>query len=206
MLANRLLLEAMLAAGSDTPVNEARAALIRSLSTGRVTLPIPNATVVQFLTIDFGGPYLVEYQPERDALIFGATGTLIKVLDGDVADVRAIPNSPLIAVNYTDPNRPSELRRTNDGALIVELSGLINRIHEIPDSPFFEVVYSDSDGSRPHELRQKIDGALVDQDVADVTPIPDSPFFVVEYSDSDTPSELRRTRDGTLAMELSGSI
>ncbi len=197
--ADRLLLEAVAAAGSDAVAAEAAGRMAGNLLGGRVTDPI-TGTVDSFTGVHTDALYVVDYRLGKDGLISGATGAAIPALGGDVFSVIDIPDSPFFVVDYFDA--PDELRRADDARQAVPLGGRVYQVLSFPDSAFFIVGYEDA----PGELRRANDGepiATLGGQVEYAYFIPDSPFAVVYYSDA--PPELRRTDDGERIITLDES-
>ncbi len=199
LVAGRLLLEALPIVKSSDVRTEIANALIDNLSSGRV-VSLPPGSVSGFTNV-LTGTAVFHSLSGKDLLVFDATGLPSTMLDGSVAWVQPIPDSPFFAVSYKD--KPGELRRADDGEQVHALDGIVSYVTPIPGSPFFVVGYEE----RPGELRQTSDGEQfheLEGIVSHVVPIPDSTFFVVGYEDK--PGELRRTSDGERLEGLDGIV
>ncbi|MBP6015160.1 MAG: ATP-binding protein [Candidatus Promineofilum sp.] len=197
LLADRLLLEAALMAGSDQVTDEVAHKVANNLIQGRTVNPITD-TVAALTGIYTNTVYVVDYLLGKDGLISGTTGASIAPLNGEFDYIPHRLDIPFFIVNYSD--FPSELRRIDDGQ-VVQLTGDAETAYPIPDSPFFIVGYTDL----PGELRRKDGGQVIKlkYEVYDVIDIPDSPFFVIRYYDAE--GELRRA-DKEQIIQLSDLI
>jgi hypothetical protein len=225
LLAERLLLEALISAGSVSVQQEVADVLANLLRTGRIDdtfsegvidfAPRPS-TLLRFsytVTDTFSSGVndvareitvccIVEYSSGENQLLIGETGELGPLLSGTVVSVTIIPNSPYFVVNYQE--KTSELRRIDTGEIGPHLSGYVTTITSVPRSRYFVINYEDE----VSELRRVDNGQLgpsLNGQVNAVVPIPSSIFLSIRYSDA--PSELRHIATGELLATIGqGSV
>ncbi len=131
------------------------------------------------------------------------SGRLLK-LGEDVEETHLSPDGSVFVLVRADA--PSELRRTADGSLIVQLTAKVDSIYFDKSlyTRYFVIRYKDTYG----ELRRTVDGSIIatlkdEVYSASFSSDPNATYFAVYYFNSS--SELRRTADG-LVIPLTDQV
>jgi hypothetical protein len=132
-----------------------------------------------------------------------ANGTRVAEIMGSVSFSES-STAPFFIVAY-DPfdGRPPELHRTDDGAIVRQLTRPIALVAAA--NPYFVVAYADN---TPAELRRLSDGEIITKLTGARVSVTFSwdkaaSYFVANYADN-IPSEVRRSADGVIITTLPG--